>query len=115
MDVNLKRVEDQVIVITGATSGIGLVTARMAADRGARLVLFSRNERALDELTHELNRKTDAIYVPGDVANHDDVHRLAGAAVSRFGGFDTWVNNAGVSVYGRLMQIPIEDQRRLFE
>ena len=50
----LKELEDQVIVITGASSGIGLVTARMAAKRGAKVVLAARNENALRELTNEL-------------------------------------------------------------
>jgi short-subunit dehydrogenase len=54
--MNLKKISEQVIVITGATSGIGLTTARLAAKKGAKLVLIARNEQALRELTDELNK-----------------------------------------------------------
>src|SRR5436853_1717113 len=57
MKMKLKKIKDQVIVITGASSGIGLTTARMAASRGARLVLAARNEEALSELCAEIEAK----------------------------------------------------------
>jgi len=53
--MNLKKISEQTIVITGATSGIGLTTARMAAEKGAKLVLVARNEEALSNLTNEIN------------------------------------------------------------
>jgi len=116
MSVRLKRLEDQVIVLTGASSGIGLVTARMAARRGARLVLTARNDDALRQLADEINGAGgQAIYVAADVGNEEAVRSIARAAVDRFGGFDTWVNDAGASVYGNMLDIPTEDHRRLFE
>ena len=116
MAVKLKPLSEQVIVITGATSGIGLCTARMAAKRGARLVLAARNEDALGKLCHELSTAgTQCYYVVADVGNSDQVKRIASEALSAFGSFDTWVNNAAVSIYGRLEEVPIDDQRRLFE
>ena len=116
MKVRLKKLEEQVLVITGASSGIGLVTARMAAQRGARLVLNARNEEALRAITDEINSSGgEAIYVAGDVANLADVRRIAAEAIGRFGGFDTWVNNAAVSIYGRVLDQSLEDHRRLFE
>lgn len=112
----LKPLHAQTIVLTGATSGIGLVTARMAADAGARLVLAARNEEALQELASELNDKgAEAIYVVADIGNEEDVKRIRDAAVERFGGFDTWINDAAVSIYGKVEEVSIEDQRRLFE
>jgi short-subunit dehydrogenase len=114
--VKLKSLKDQVIVITGASSGIGLVTARMASKEGARLVLTARNEEALRRLADELTASgREAISVGADVGREEDLRRVADMAVSRFGGFDTWINNAGISVYGNLLDIPIEDQRQLFE
>jgi NAD(P)-dependent dehydrogenase (short-subunit alcohol dehydrogenase family) len=114
--MKLKRIEDQVMVITGGTSGIGLVTARLAAKKGARLVIAARNEQALRELQEELSTSgTDAVCVLADVANEHEVERIAATAMEQFGRIDTWVNNAGVTVYGRLEDIPIEDHRRLFE
>ena len=114
--MKLKPVKQQVIVITGATSGIGLVTARRAAERGARLVLTARNEDALERLTRELQSLgCEAIHIAGDVGDPETLLKVADAAIRRFGGFDTWVNNAGVSVYGRLDEVPLADKRRVFD
>ena len=116
MAVKLKPLSEQVIVITGATSGIGLCTARMAAKRGARLVLAARNQDALGKLCHELSvAGTQCYYVVADVGNLDQVSRIASEALSAFGSFDTWVNNAAISIYGKFEDVPIEDLRRLFE
>ena len=113
---DLKPVKEQVVVITGASSGIGLTTARMAADRGARLVLAARSEDELRELVEEIRREGgDAAYVAADVTDRDDVRRIAETAVETYGGFDTWINAAGEFVYGRLQEVPDEDKRRVFE
>ncbi len=116
MTVQLKPVEDQVIVITGASSGIGLATARMAAERGARLVLAARNEEALREVAQDCTRRGGrAVPVMADVSRREDIERIARTAIDTFGGFDTWVNDAAVALYGRLEEIPIDDQRRLWD
>lgn len=116
MKIKLKKLEEQVMVITGASSGIGLVTARLAAKRGARLVLNARNESALRRITDEINATGgESIHVAGDVGKFEDVRRIAEEAVQRFGGFDTWINNAGVSIYGRVLEQSLEDHRQLFE
>jgi len=116
MGIQLKKLDVQVVVITGATSGIGLVTARTAAKRYAKLVLAARNEDALKKLTDEINEAGgDAMYVVADVGNEADVRKIAEEALGRFGRFDTWINNAGVSIYGKLDEISTEDHRRLFE
>ncbi|MCA1632704.1 MAG: SDR family NAD(P)-dependent oxidoreductase, partial [Acidobacteria bacterium] len=109
-NVRLKKLNEQVIVLTGASSGIGLVTARMAARRGARLVLAARNGEALRHLVEEINAAGgEAIAVTADVGEFGEVRRIADEAVRRFGGFDTWVNNAGVSIYGRVLDVPLAD------
>lgn len=114
--MRLKNLEEQVIVLTGATSGIGLVTARMAAKRGAKLMLTARNEDALQKLAEELNVRGGTVkYVAADVASEDDMMMVAAEALSAFGNFDTWVNNAGVSIYGKLEEVPNDDSRQLFE
>jgi NAD(P)-dependent dehydrogenase (short-subunit alcohol dehydrogenase family) len=116
MRTKLKPLSEQVIVITGATSGIGLVTAREAAKRGARLVLVARNEAALSELVDELTQKgCEAIHVTADVGIEADITRVADVAIDHFGGFDTWVSNAGVSIYGPLEAPSTEEYRRLFD
>jgi short-subunit dehydrogenase len=116
MATNLKRLEDQVVVITGATSGIGLCTARLASKRGAKLVLASRSEEALARLCHEISMDGGSCYyVVADVGREGDVKKIESEALHAFGTFDTWINNAAISIYGRLDDVPIEDMRRLFE
>jgi NADP-dependent 3-hydroxy acid dehydrogenase YdfG len=103
-------------VLTGASSGIGLVTARMAAQRGAKLVLVARNEEALKQLVSELREQgCDATYCAADVVNESDMKGVAGHVITHFGRIDAWVNNAWVSIRGRNEGISLEDKRRLFE
>jgi short-subunit dehydrogenase len=116
MSVKLRHINEQVIVITGASSGIGLTTARMAAEQGARLVLAARNGEALDQLASELRRQgAQVATVAADVGSAPDVERIAQAAIERFGRIDTWVNNAGVGTFGRLEEVSLEDHQRLFQ
>ena len=116
MGLKLKKLDEQVLVITGASSGIGLVTAREAARRGAKLVLAARSEDALRLLAEEINTQGgEAVYVVADVGREGDVRRIAETALERFGRVDTWVNNAGVSIYGKILDTPVEDMRRLYE
>lgn len=116
MHVRLKPLREQVLVITGASSGIGLATARMAARQGAALVLAARNQEALESLVQELRAAGGrAAGVGADVGVPEDVRRIADVAVREFGTFDTWVNNAGASVYGKSMDVDVGDMRRLFE
>lgn len=114
--MKLKPITEQTLVITGATSGIGLTTARMAAKKGANLVLVARNEDALRELATEINAAGgNAVYTVADVADETELREAARKAEENFGGFDTWINNAGGSIYGRVSEVPTEDLRRLFE
>ncbi len=116
MSLKLKPISKQVIVITGASSGIGLMTARMAAERGACVVLAARNAGALQELEDEIcQRGGSAIAVETDVSQRDQVESLARAAVAKYGRIDTWVNNAGLSIVGRLRDISEDDLRQLFD
>src|SRR5919108_3381063 len=116
MKMNLLPLREQTIVITGASSGIGLVTARHAARQGARVVLAARNEadlqRAVEEIRSDGGR---AIHVVTDVADPEQVEALAARALAEFGSIDTWVNNAAVSLYGRIMEVPVADFRRQME
>lgn len=116
MRPRLKPLREQVIVLTGATSGIGLVTARMAAKRGARLVIAARSEEALRQLADELKAQgTEVSYVVADVGKEADVRSISDAALAQFGGFDTWINGVGIAIYGKVEEVSLEDQRRLFD
>ena len=115
MPAKLKPLAQQVIVITGASSGIGLATARKAAKAGAAVVLAARNENALKAIAEEINAAGGRAHaVAGDVGDPADVEKIARAAIARFGGFDTWINDAGVGVYAELEKLPAEDHERLF-
>jgi len=111
-----KKLHEQTIVITGATSGIGLATARRAARCGARLVLASRNEEELRRICDEIREQGgQAVYAVADVGREDEVREIAEVAAREFGGFDTWVNNAGVVVFSELKDMPTDDHKRLFD
>jgi NAD(P)-dependent dehydrogenase (short-subunit alcohol dehydrogenase family) len=116
MRTTLKPLNEQVIVITGASSGIGLVTARMAAKAGAAVVLAARNDEALRDLAEEIRAGGGrAAHVVCDVGREEDVARVVATALSGFGGFDTWVNNAGISIFGKLWDVPLPDWHRMFD
>jgi short-subunit dehydrogenase len=116
MSLKLKPLKEQVIVITGASSGIGLCTAESAAKQGASVVLAARSDNALsDAVGRILAQQGEAFHVQADVSVRAELQKVAEETISRFGRIDTWVNNAGTSIYGRLDQVSDEDSRRLFE
>ena len=116
MKPTLRPISEQVMVITGASSGIGLVTAQEAARAGARVVLAARNEADLRHAVDDIRAAGGrAIYVVADVADPAQVASIAHAAISEFGRIDTWVNNAAVSVYGRIMELSVDEMRRQFD
>lgn len=109
-----KPLGEQVIVITGASQGIGRETALQMATRGASLVLAARNQEALTELARQVERLGgQAETVVTDVAEYSEVERLAERAIGRFGRIDTWVNNAAVSIYATVEQMEPEEMERL--
>ncbi len=107
---------DSVVVITGASSGIGRATAHALAERGASVVLAARSDQSLREVAEECEAAGGrALVVPTDVADQEAVQELARQAAEHFGRIDVWVNNAGVMVYGYFEQIPDETYRRVIE
>ena len=114
--LKLKPLDEQVIVITGATSGHGLCAAQMAASQGARVMLAARDEDALKQVCAEIRASGGtADYVVTDAGKEVDVQNLADQTIDRFGGFDCWVNNAGIGVYAEVLDLEIEDHRKVFE
>lgn len=105
-----------VVVLTGASSGIGRATARRFAEGGARLVLASRGGASLEEAAAECRAAgAPTVTVPTDVAEADQVAALAARAVAAFGRLDVWVNDAAVMAYGSVGEVPLDVQRRILE
>jgi NAD(P)-dependent dehydrogenase (short-subunit alcohol dehydrogenase family) len=116
MSIQLKRLSEQVIVITGASSGIGLATARRAASKGARVILSARNNEALEEAVAEIRRGGGrAAAFACDMAEQGAAERLATFAAETFGRVDTWVNNAATSMLATLETVSLEEHRRVFD
>jgi NAD(P)-dependent dehydrogenase (short-subunit alcohol dehydrogenase family) len=116
MTPRLKPIDEQVIVVTGGSSGIGLATALAAAARGATLVLAARTAEGLAAAERQVEAVGGRVVtISADVGSRCDVQRIAGEALGRFGRIDTWVNNAGRSIFGALRSVDDADHRRLFE
>lgn len=116
MKPKLKPLSQQVIVITGASSGIGLATARKAAKAGAKVLLVARNEDALNDIVTDLRKAGgEADFITADVGDEAQVQAVVDKAVARFGGFDTWVNDAGVGILAPLADTPTDEHERLFK
>jgi NAD(P)-dependent dehydrogenase (short-subunit alcohol dehydrogenase family) len=110
------KLKDQVIVITGASSGIGRACARAFAAAGGRVALAARTEKSLQEAAKECEAAGgQAFIVPTDVTDEHAVRALARRVVERFGRIDVWVNDAGVILYGRFEDTPLEAYRQVIE
>lgn len=105
-------IKDKVVLITGASAGIGLATARLLWKEGARLALNARSEGKLEELSREL---PGSRVFPADMADEDSVRGLIGRVEAELGGLDILVNNAGRGMNGPLESIDIGEYRRLID
>jgi NAD(P)-dependent dehydrogenase (short-subunit alcohol dehydrogenase family) len=111
-----RAVADQVVVITGGSSGIGRCTAELLAARGAKVVITARGVEPLEEVARVIrDRGGEVLAIPGDVTSKSDLAAVAAAAVERFGRIDTWVNNAGLYIQGHIQDITLEEFRRVID
>lgn len=116
MAIRLKRLREQVVVVTGATSGNGLAIVERAVRSGAAVVAVARNTEALEALEARLSASGARVATcAADVSDQAAVERVGQVAIERFGGFDSWVNNAGTGSYGAVEAVPVADHRRIFD
>ena len=112
---NRKYFKDKVVIVTGASSGIGLATARQFAAYGAKVVLAARSEDKLILLEEELSKITEVIYVKTDVSIEDDCKNLIKETVQKFGKIDILINNAGISMRAMFKDLDLNVIRRLMD
>ena len=104
----------EVVVITGASAGVGRATARAFGKRRARVGLIARGRDGLDAAKREIEEAGgEAIVLPLDVSDHEAVERAAGEVEDAFGPIDIWINNAMLSVFSPIMQMEPDEYRRV--
>jgi len=109
-------VEGKVVVITGASSGLGEAAARLLADEGAAVVLGARREDRIRALAEELTRRGDkALAIPTDVSRREQVQRLVDGAVEAFGRVDVLINNAGLMPLSPLDRLKVDEWDRMID
>jgi NADP-dependent 3-hydroxy acid dehydrogenase YdfG len=109
-------IENKVVVITGASSGLGEATARHLGSKGARLVLAARRADKLKSIVQELESKgIQAIAVTTDVTRRDDLNELAKRALERFGRIDVWVNNAGIMPLSPMSKLLVDEWDQMID
>lgn len=110
------RIKDRVVVVTGASSGIGRATALACAGHDCALVLTARRADALHQVAEECTaRGGQALAIPADVTDADAVQQVARETLDRFGRIDVWVNSAAVTVFGPFQDTPLQDIRRVLD
>lgn len=106
----MSNIQDKVVIITGASSGIGEAAAKELASKGAKLVLAARREDRLQKLQEEVEQSGGtAIYKVTDVTSHEQVEELASYALQEFGKIDVLINNAGVMPQSFLFKKKIDE------
>jgi short-subunit dehydrogenase len=107
--------KDKHVLITGASGGLGSALAKFLADKGARLAITSRSEKALNQLISELPGNGDAVPITADLSQPNEAEKLAREALSALGHIDVLINNAGVGYFALMEETTAENMRHLFE
>jgi short-subunit dehydrogenase len=109
-------IQDKVVIVTGASEGIGLATARLFAQKGAKLVLAARSADTLHTIVNELHEQhREAIAVPTDMRNRDAIESLVDSVFQRYGRIDILINNAGQAALGNVADVDIDQFRQIFD
>jgi NAD(P)-dependent dehydrogenase (short-subunit alcohol dehydrogenase family) len=114
--MQLKPINQQVVAVVGASSGIGRETALRFAKKGAKVVVSARSQPGLESLVDEIRREGgEATAIAADVSNFEQVKAIADKAVEQYGRLDTWVHNAAVELYAYFEQTTPEEFKRLID
>jgi short-subunit dehydrogenase len=108
----MKKVDGKVIIVTGATAGIGLATARLLAQHGAKVALVARSTEVLEKLVEEI---PDSFAVQTDMTDETDIKEMIHKVHQHFGRIDVLVNNAGQGLYGAIENVDIEHYKQIFQ
>ncbi len=112
MTYQLRDIKGKVVVITGATSGIGKAAAEQLVEQGAKVVLNARNKARLDEIVSQLGAD-NAVAVAGDCGDPAIAREIASTALAKFGTIDTIVPNAGIGMYGSILDYSDDEVNRM--
>ncbi|HAX77710.1 MAG TPA: short-chain dehydrogenase [Cyanobacteria bacterium UBA11372] len=116
MIMQLKPIKEQVVVLVGASSGIGRETALKFAKRGAKVVVAARSQAGLDSLVDEIKSfEGDAVAIAADVSDFKQVQAIANKAIDAYGRIDTWVHLAAVSIYASFEDTTPEEFKRIID
>lgn len=112
----MSNIQDKVVIVTGASSGIGEATAKELSSKGAKLVLAARREDRLKQLQEKIEKDGgQSIYKVTDVASHDQMEELAKHAHKTFGKIDVLINNAGLMPQSLLYKKKVEEWERMID
>ena len=106
------KIKNKVVVVTGASKGIGKAIAELLSREGARIVLAARNEKELKKIAEKI---PDSLVVKTDMTSEKDIDRLVAKTIKKFGRIDILVNNAGQGIYGAVENVNADDYRKIFE
>lgn len=112
----MENIKNKVVVITGASSGIGEATAKLIAQNGAKVVLAARREDRLQAIVDDIIRDGgEAVSAKADVVSAEDMLKLAQTALRKYGRIDVWVNNAGIMPNSRLNELRVDEWDRMID
>jgi len=110
------EIQDKVVIITGASEGIGLATARLFAQEGAKVALAARSADTLHAIVNELHEQhREAIAVPTNMRKKDEIEAMVDSVYQQYGRIDILINNAGQAVRGNVADVDIDQFRQVFE
>lgn len=110
----MENVKDKVVVITGASSGIGLETAKLLAKNGTKVALCARDEEGLKKAVKEIGEE-NAVYLKADVTNLEEMKELVKMAKDKFGKVDVLYANAGIMPASNIAELKVDDWKRMID